>query len=137
MKIGTKVQEIATGRTGVIAGESKMVSWDWKVAVKWDDGEEAVELEHELKAVASPIEPKAINFERDAKFAGWTALARNSQRSDNVSLVTARCPFNGDEIVLVFEGGRFSYPESFQVRGGKTKKVRNVSEAKRILAGLA
>lgn len=131
MVIGTKVQEKDTGRTGTTASEIKLVEWDWCLAVLWDDGQMESEVpEFDLIAIAAQIDVKAVNFESDARYAGWSALARNAGEH---ALVSAR-NMEGNEIYLYFTEGRFNYTASYAVKNGRRIKVRNVSEAKRLLS---
>lgn len=132
MIIGTAV-ETEEGRTGRITGHAFIEGWDWKVAVKFDDGGEETVPEHELTAVAGPIEPKAMNFERDARRAGWSALARSAASDKSLAIVSARNDFTKSEIYLYFRNGRYDYTASYAIKGGRRVKVRNVSEAKRLL----
>lgn len=134
MVIGTRVQD-ETGRNGLVAGSPKLVEWDWVVAVKFDDGKMETVPESELTITKAQISVKAEGFAREARSAGWSALARNGH-GYGVSIVSART-MNDTEIVLKFVGKRYDYTGSYAIINGKRRKVRNVSEAKRILAGLA
>lgn len=134
MRIGTRV-ETQEGRMGTVAGKPK-VNDDhfWSIAVKFDDGAEEIIPEHELTPVAT-VGAKAMKFGIEAHRAGWSALARNSAQDDNVSVVSART-IGGTEIVLRFVGNRYDYAGSYAVVAGKRRKIRNVSEAKRLLGTL-
>lgn len=135
MRIGTRV-ETEEGRMGTTASEPKIgKDWFWNVAVKFDDGAEEIVPEFDLTPVAT-VDAKALRFGIEAHAAGWSALARNAASDKALAIVSARNDISKNEIVLYFRNGRYDYASSYAVKNGRRIKVRNVSEAKRLLCSL-
>lgn len=132
MRIGTRV-ETEEGRKGRVSGQPKVDSEHfWALPVKFDDGGEEVVREYDLTPI-STLEAKALRFSIEAHAAGWSALARTAAGDDSVSIVTARNDISKNEIALRFVNGRYDYEHSYAIKNGRRVKVRNVSEAKRLL----
>lgn len=132
MRIGTRV-ETEEGRQGRVAGRPILDGEHfYTLPVKFDDGAEELVREYELSPI-STLAVKALKFSISAHTAGWSALARTAAADDNVSIVSARNDLSKNEIVLRFVGGRYDYDGSYAIKNGRKVKVRNVSEAKRLL----
>lgn len=132
MRIGTRVEN-EEGRQGRVAGAATLDSeYFYILPVKFDDGGEEKVREEELTPI-STLHVKALKFSIEAHSAGWSALARTAVGDDSVSIVTARNDISKNEIALRFVNGRYDYEHSYAIKGGRRVKVRNVSEAKRLL----
>lgn len=70
-------------------------------------------------------------FAEDAEKAGWEVSLEAGE--DGRETVTATHAESGLEIRMVWDSGRYNYPESYQKRDGEEKTVRNAAEARRIL----
>ena len=135
LTIGTRVKD-EDGNQGTVAGSPTLDSeFFYNVPVKFDDGSEEKVREYNLTPI-STVDAKALKFGIDARFAGWTALARTAATDRSVSIVSARNDISKNEIVLRFVNGRYDYAGSYAIKNGRKVKVRNVSEAKRLLSSL-
>jgi len=77
---------------------------------------------------------KGQQFHEDAIKAGWTSKLKTS----GVNRETVTCDFSESrmKIVMVWDGTRYNYDDSYQVlTSGSKKTVRNASEARRVLQG--
>jgi hypothetical protein len=76
---------------------------------------------------------KGQQFLEDATKAGWKSEMASSDGKDVVT-----CLFEGSKmkIVMIWDGTRYNYDESYQILATGTRKtVRNASEARRVLQG--
>lgn len=77
---------------------------------------------------------KGQQFHEDAEKAGWESkLAASKNNRETVTCSFAECRM---QIVMVWDGTRYNYDESYQIlANGSRKTVRNASEARRVLQG--
>lgn len=80
---------------------------------------------------ATALATRGNVFAEDAEKAGWEVSLEADESGKEV--VTARHAESGAEICMVWDSGRYNYPESYQKRDGEKKTVRNAAEARRIL----
>lgn len=82
--------------------------------------------------MANTLATRGTVFAEDAKKAGWDVSleAKDSGRE----IVTATHEESGLEVRMVWDSGRYNYPESYQKRDGEEKTIRNAAEARRILS---
>lgn len=82
---------------------------------------------------ASEVSAKALKFEKIAREAGWSALARNAADGTGTSFVTAEK--DGQKIEMHWLEGVYQYDLSGYVAPGhRSIKIRNASAARKLLA---
>lgn len=82
---------------------------------------------------ATALATRGTHFAEDAEKAGWEVSLEAGENGRET--VTARHASSGLEMVMVWDSGRYNYPESYQKRDGEKKTIRNAAEARRILCG--
>lgn len=91
------------------------------------------ECERESAPAASEVSAKALKFEKIAREAGWSALARNAADGSGTSFVTAEK--DGKKIEMHWLEGVYQYDLSGYVQPGhRSIKIRNASAARKLLA---
>lgn len=83
--------------------------------------------------MAHTLATRGTVFAEDAEKAGWEVSLEAGENGRET--VTATYAESGLEIRMVWDSGRYNYPESYQLRDGEKKTVRNAAEARRVLCG--
>lgn len=85
--------------------------------------------------MAAKLATRGIVFAEDAEKAGWEVSIEPDGKGRET--VIARHGESGAEIKMVWDSGVYNYSDSYQIRDGERKTVRNAAEARRILCGIS